>query len=86
MVNVFTAGLRNLGIMYQMVSHPLANLLTLSGQFSLAVSEALFVKRLKPCKLFVVIWRNVQVTVLVLNSKLLTTQKNTAIEQQGRSD
>jgi hypothetical protein len=38
-----------------MVSHPLGNLLTPSGQFSLVVShsEALFVKHLKPCKLFV---------------------------------
>jgi transposase-like protein len=27
--------------------------LTLSAQFSLVISEALFVKRLKPCKLFV---------------------------------
>jgi hypothetical protein len=35
------------------VSHPLANLLTLSGQFSSVVSEALFVRRLKNCKLFV---------------------------------
>jgi hypothetical protein len=53
MVNVFTASFRNFGIRYQMVSHLVANLLTLSGQFSLVISEALFVKHLKPCKLFV---------------------------------
>jgi protein-arginine kinase len=47
MVNVFTAGFRNFGIMYQTVSRPLANLLTLSRQFSLVISEALLVQRLK---------------------------------------
>jgi hypothetical protein len=53
MVTVFMADFRNFGIRYQRVNHPLANLLTLSGQFSLVINEALFVKRLKPCKLFV---------------------------------
>jgi hypothetical protein len=52
MVIVFMAGFRNFGIRYQRVSQLLANLLTLSGQFSLIISEA-FVKPLKPCKLFV---------------------------------
>jgi hypothetical protein len=36
-----------------MLSHPLANLFMLSGQFSLVISEVLFVKGLKPCTLFV---------------------------------
>jgi hypothetical protein len=37
MVNVFTASFRNFGIRYQMVSHLLTNLLTLSDQFSLVI-------------------------------------------------
>jgi hypothetical protein len=53
MVSVLTASFRNFGIRYQTVSDPLTNLLTLSGQFSLVINEALFVKHLKPCKLFV---------------------------------
>jgi hypothetical protein len=53
MVTAFMDGFRNFGIRHQAVSHPLANLLMLSGQFSLVISEALFVKHLKPCKLFV---------------------------------